>query len=106
SMRIHQNGWESVYVPEILADGLAPEDLHSYCLQQFRWARGSLEVLFWHNPLFAKGLNWRQKLQYLSSAGYWLNGIVVLLNAVFPLIFFFFGIAPFTASNLFLALIF
>jgi len=106
SMRIHQNGWQSVYVPEILADGLAPEDLHAYCLQQFRWARGSLEVLFWHNPLFARGLSWRQKLQYLSSSGYWLNGIVVFLNAVFPFVFFFFGIAPFVASNLFLALIF
>ncbi|MGE5297563.1 MAG: glycosyltransferase [Acidobacteriaceae bacterium] len=103
---LHERGWKSVYVPEVLAEGLAPEDLLSYSRQQFRWARGSLEVLFRHNPLFKRGLSWKQKLQYLSSASYFLSGAIVALNAVLPLVFFYFGIVPLEISTMFLAIIF
>ncbi|MBX4209602.1 glycosyltransferase, partial [Candidatus Parcubacteria bacterium] len=34
---IHEKGWKSLYVPEVLAEGLAPEDFLSYTKQQFRW---------------------------------------------------------------------
>ncbi|OHA84327.1 MAG: hypothetical protein A2408_03900 [Candidatus Yonathbacteria bacterium RIFOXYC1_FULL_52_10] len=94
SLFIHQRGWKSTYVPEVLAHGLAPADLESYTLQQYRWARGSLDVLFRYNPLFLKGLEWRQRLQYLYSASFYLNGLVVLADALIPLFFLFFGTIP------------
>ncbi len=103
SQRIHEKGWHSMYVEEVLAEGLAPEDMLSYYKQQFRWARGSLEIIFKDNPLFRKGLTWNQKTQYIASAGYYLSGFIVLVNALFPLIFFYTGAVPFKISTMALA---
>lgn len=105
-MFIHERGWKSTYVPEVLSQGLAPEDFLSYYNQQLRWARGSLEVFFNYNPLFRKGLSPRQKSLYLSSAGYYLSGLVVLVNALLPLIYFFTGEVPFAVSTMALATVF
>ena len=101
SLFMHQKGWKSLFVPDILAEGLAPADLKSYWNQQFRWARGSLEVIFKYNPLFHRGLTWAQKSQYLYSAGYYLNGIVVLIDAVVPIAVLFTNTLPVedTTSN-------
>lgn len=106
SLFVHEKGWHSYYVPKVLAEGLAPEDFLSYYKQQFRWTRGSLEVIFKYNPLFRRGLTWPQKLQYLASASYYLSGIVVLIDALIPLAFLFFGLTAITTSSMLLALIF
>ena len=99
SLLIHQRGWKSHYVADVLAVGLAPQDLMSYYKQQFRWSRGSLEVLFGQNPLFKSGLSWSQKISYLSSALFYFNGLIVLVDLLMPLIFLFFGLQPVTAST-------
>jgi cellulose synthase (UDP-forming) len=106
SLFVHQNGWRSTYVPEVLAEGLAPEDFLSYYKQQFRWTRGSLEVIFKFNPLFTRKLTWAQKIQYLGSAGYYLSGLIVFINLIFPLTFFFFGLIPIKLSTMTLAMVF
>jgi cellulose synthase (UDP-forming) len=106
SQYIHANGYSSVYVPEVLAEGLAPEDFLSYSKQQFRWARGSLEGVFKYNPLFRKGLSLGQRIQYLASSSFYLSGLVVAMYALFPLIFFYAGIAPFKAPTMALAAVF
>jgi cellulose synthase (UDP-forming) len=106
SLFMHEQGWKSVYVPKILAEGLAPEDFLSYYKQQFRWARGSLEVMFKYNPLFRRGLSWPQKIQYLASSSFYFSGLIVLTNALLPLIFFFTGWAPLAVSTMALAAIF
>lgn len=106
SLLLHEQGWRSIYVPEVLAEGLAPQDYLSYHKQQFRWARGSLEVLFKYNPLFRRGLGFRQKIQYLTSASYYCSGPVVLLNALLPLIFFFTGQVPVVVSTMLLTAVF
>lgn len=103
---MHEKGWKSCYVPEVLAEGLAPEDFLSYYKQQFRWARGSMDILFKHNFLFRKGLSWRQKIQYLSSVSYFISGTVVIMNALIPIIFFFTGLVPLNISTMTLASIF
>jgi cellulose synthase (UDP-forming) len=100
SIFIHKQGYKSIYIPEVLATGLAPEDLLSYYKQQRRWARGSLEVLFKHNPFFKRGLSISQRLQYLSSALYYLNGLIILIDMIMPLIFLFAGIKPVTTSTI------
>lgn len=106
SLFIHQKGWNAYYVPEVLAEGLAPEDLQSYYKQQLRWARGNLEVLFSHNPLFQRGLTFGQKIQYLSSSLYYVNGVVVLIDIVMPIIFLFTGIQAVAAATTSFALFF
>lgn len=106
SLLIHQKGGKSVYVGKVLAEGLAPEDFLSYYKQQFRWARGSLEVIFRYNPLFRRGLTWSQRIEYLSSASFYLSGIVVVLNAVMPLVYLYVGLEPLSISTMTLALVF
>ncbi|MEI6480280.1 MAG: glycosyltransferase [bacterium] len=106
SMYIHQKGWKSIYIPEVLAEGLAPEDFLSYYKQQFRWARGSLDVIFSNNVFFQKGLTWQQKLQYFSAVSFYFSGIIVIIDALIPLMFLFFGIVPIITSTMQLAAIF
>lgn len=106
SLFIHKRGYNSIYIPEVLAEGLAPEDFMSYYKQQFRWARGSLEVIFKYNPLFLRGLKFRQRIQYLVSASYFLTGLITIFDLSLPLIFLFFGIVPVVNSSMTLAIIF
>lgn len=106
SLFIHAKKWKSAYVDEVLAEGLAPEDFLSYYKQQFRWARGSLEVVFRHNPFFKRGLSMAQRVQYLASASFYFSGVIVLLNAALPLVFFYTGLEPLKIATMNLALLF
>lgn len=106
SLLIHEKGWKSVYVPEVLAEGLAPEDFQSYDKQQHRWARGSLEIMFKYNPLFRRGLSLPQRLQYLISASYFLSGAVTVMYALLPIIFFLTGAVPLNVSTMVLVAFF
>lgn len=106
SLLVHERGWKSIYVAEVLAEGLAPEDFLSYYKQQFRWARGSLEVVFKYNPTFRRGLSISQRIQYLSSSSFYLSGVVVFINALLPLLYFFTGYEPLSIATMMLALVF
>jgi cellulose synthase (UDP-forming) len=106
SLKIHQRGWLSYYVPQVLVKGLAPQDLQSYYKQQFRWARGSLEVLFGQNPFFKSGLSFAQKIQYLSSSLYYFNGVIILIDIIMPLLNLFFGLEPVNVSTTSFAIFF
>lgn len=103
---IHKNGWQSLYVPKVLAKGLAPQDFLSYYKQQYRWGRGALDLIFRHNLLFTRGLTWKQRVQYLSSVSFFLSGWVVLIDALLPVIFFFTGLYPIYSSTMLIATIF
>ncbi|MGI8419086.1 MAG: hypothetical protein ACR2LN_00410, partial [Candidatus Levyibacteriota bacterium] len=78
----------------------------SYYKQQLRWARGSLEVLFGSNPLFKKNLSWEQKVQYISSGMFYLNGLVVLIDIMMPLFYLFFGFEPVSTTTMSFAIFF
>jgi cellulose synthase (UDP-forming) len=105
-LMIHNNGYRSMYVAEVLAEGLATEDLLSYSKQQFRWARGALDVIFRWNPIFMRGLTFAQKIQYLSSASFYLSGLVIVLDAMLPVIFLYSGLVPLHISGMLLATVF
>ena len=40
AMKLHQASWSSVYHPEVLAVGLAPEEVSAFLTQRGRWASG------------------------------------------------------------------
>ena len=46
TLQYRSRGWQGVYVPEILARGLAPVDWQTYLIQQRRWARSVLDIKF------------------------------------------------------------
>ena len=39
SLRLHAAGWRIVYHPEVMALGLAPEEIGAFLVQRGRWAR-------------------------------------------------------------------
>lgn len=86
SLRLHAKGWNSLFVKEPLAYGIAPEDLKEYHKQRLRWGAGSLGLLFRSSdsPLLAKGLSLMQRLCYFNSTIFFLNGIQKLLYFLLP----------------------
>jgi cellulose synthase (UDP-forming) len=94
AIRIHGAGWRSVYVPEIVARGLVPEDLGSFFKQQLKWARGVYEVVFAEMPRHFGFLRWRQRLAYGVIGTYYLFGVTTLLYLLFPYLYLWWGIQP------------
>jgi len=91
SIALHESGWQSRYVPEALAAGLAPEDMASYVGQQLRWARGCLSAL---PRILTARLPGRLRLNYLLSAAYWLTGWTLLVYFTFPVVRILTGAQP------------
>jgi cellulose synthase/poly-beta-1,6-N-acetylglucosamine synthase-like glycosyltransferase len=96
SIRLHERGWRSRYVAEVLAHGLGPEDMAGYVSQQQRWARGCVGAL---PTVWRAKLPWRTKLQYLLSASYFLSGWTVLVYMTFPVIRILTGAQPLAATT-------
>jgi cellulose synthase (UDP-forming) len=94
AIRIHAQGWKSIYHPVIVARGLVPEDFGSFCKQQLKWARGVHEVLFDEVPKLFKKLSFWQKLSYLTIGTYYLEGFTTLIYLLIPFLYFWTGILP------------
>ncbi len=94
SMRLHAAGWKSVYHSEILAYGLAPEDLSSALKQRLRWAQGTVQVFLRSNPFKLKGLTLSQRLMYFATINSYFNGFFNLLLIISPIFYLFTAIAP------------
>lgn len=99
SIRLHSIGWSSVFHHEILAQGLAPEDLGSALTQLLRWAQGTIQVLFRENPLTVKGLSLAQRIQYFTTIFSYFSGFAYLIFILSPIVYLFTGIAPVQAYS-------
>ena len=100
SMRLHGLGWRSVYHGEILASGLAPEDLETMLGQRLRWAQGTMQVFFRENPLLQWRLSLGQRLMYFSTMWSYLSGFPALVYVTAPVLCLAFGVIPVTAYSL------
>ncbi|MEA5568227.1 glycosyltransferase [Anabaena sp. UHCC 0399] len=94
AMRLHGAGWKSVYHNELLAEGLAPDDLSSTLKQRLRWAQGTIQVLLRENPLTKPGLTFWQRLQYFKTMYSYFSGFATLIFISCPIIYFFTEIVP------------
>lgn len=94
SVRLHALGWKSVYHKEVLARGLAPEDLATAIKQRKRWAQGTLQVMAKENPITKPGLTFGQRLQYFTTMFSYFHGFTALIFLIAPIIPLFTGIAP------------
>ncbi|WP_334171766.1 glycosyltransferase [Sinomonas sp.] len=99
SMRLHASGWRSVYHHEILAVGLAPEDLPSMLTQRMRWAQGTVQVMLRESPLTMRGLSWGQRLMYFNTMWSYLSGFAAIVYFAGPLAYLLFGVLPVTALS-------
>jgi cellulose synthase (UDP-forming) len=96
SVALHERGWRSAYLPDVLARGLGPEDMASYVSQQQRWARGCLSAA--RRTLRAR-LPFRLRAQYLLSSMYFLTGWTVLVYMAMPIIRIATGAQPLAGAS-------
>ncbi|HEY9291668.1 MAG TPA: glycosyltransferase [Microlunatus sp.] len=96
SLIMQERGWKTQYVPEVLVQGLGPEDIAAYSSQQMRWARGCLSAI---GRTFRSRLPLRLKSQYLLSSLHFLTGWTVLIYMSLPVIKLLTGAQPVAAST-------
>ncbi len=99
-MRLHAMGWRSVYHHEILAHGLAPEDLRTMLQQRLRWSQGTLQVMLRENPLVQRGLSIGQRLMYFATMWSYLSGFAAIVYLAAPIVYLCFGVLPVRAYGL------
>lgn len=100
SIKIHGKGWKSVYHNENLAYGIAAETLLPFHIQRYRWGIGGWQVFFKANPLFVRGLSVPQRLCYLASIIYPIEGFQKLIFYATPPIALFTGVLPMRALDI------
>ncbi len=86
SVHLHAKGWRSYYVPEVLAEGLEPADLVSFFKQQFKWARGLLDILWKIYPRLVNKLSLKKNICYLWRFTCYLAGPAIAVH-IFATIF-------------------
>lgn len=100
SLMMHEAGWKTVFIPDVLAVGEAPETIEAYSKQQLRWATGGFEILLTRNPLRRDvRLSLEQRVQYLVTATFYLTGIAPLILLMLPPIEIFFDLQPMTIET-------
>lgn len=98
-MRLHAQGWRTAYHHEVLAKGLAPDDVRTMLTQRLRWAQGTVQVMLRENPLVQKGLSIGQRLMYWATMWSYLAGFAALAFIAAPAIYLIFGIMPVDAYS-------
>jgi cellulose synthase (UDP-forming) len=67
-VRLHSHGWQTLFVNEPLAFGIAPLTIKAFLLQRMRWAQGTMQLYRSKDcPLWIRGLTFQQRLAYFSS---------------------------------------
>lgn len=90
-IKLQSQGYQSVFVNEVLAVGLAPFNIKDLFTQRVRWALGTLQTFQQRKGHF-KALNSQQKLMYSLSYIYWFNSFRRLIYMLIPTLFIFFSI--------------
>ncbi len=99
SIRLHERGWRSIYIPDVLAVGEAPESIEAYAKQQLRWATGGFEIMLTHSPLSRRrNLTTDQRIQYFVTGTFYLTGISPLILLLVPSLEIYFDLRPMTLS--------
>jgi len=94
AMLLYSKGWKAVYLPEVLARGLAPSNLTNFFKQQLKWSKGTFDLLVKVYPKIFKNLTNRQKIHYGILPLHYLGGIICLINFIIPVLSLLFSINP------------
>lgn len=82
SLLMQRRGWRAVYYPCAVSEGTAPTDVFAQHQQRWQWAVDALRIMLWRCPLFATGLDWRQRLNYLHFGWHY-----VMYGIAYPIFF-------------------
>ena len=108
SLKLQKRGYRIAFINEPVAYGMAEADLGEFYKVRRRWAHGNIHAVEVENIRFCKGLNWRQRLQYMALELVYLEGWQQLLLFAVPVIALLTGKQPFQLSlfNVFIMLAF
>ncbi len=98
SLRLHDRGYNSIFINRPMICGLSPETFDSYIIQRTRWAQGMVQIFVLSNPLFQKGLNLWQKICYFNSCFFWFFSIARFIFYIGPGLFLIMGQKVYHAS--------
>jgi len=96
SVRLHAEGYRSVYLPEPMAFGIAPATAGAFLNQRVRWGQGAMQVIRRDWLFLRPRLTLPQRLNYIASSLTYFDGwqklvfylapVWVLLSGTMPLI--------------------
>jgi len=101
TLKLHIQGWRTMYYNYVYVVGLGPDTLGAYFTQQYRWAHGVSAVLkkvflaFIKNPF---ALKFKQWWEYYLSGSYFFTGWSNFIMMLAPMLFLLFGIRPLIAD--------
>ncbi|HEY5506789.1 MAG TPA: glycosyltransferase family 2 protein [Coriobacteriia bacterium] len=100
SLLLQSQGWRIAYHNQTVAVGLAPSNIEGFMTQRLRWGRGALQLLSDRrfNPLTIRGLNLRQRLEYIESMTFWFQGWLFSLEYLVPPAVLISGVSPIAFS--------
>ncbi|MCR2747109.1 UDP-forming cellulose synthase catalytic subunit [Limnobacter parvus] len=90
ALKLHSLGYNSVYLNNIQAAGLATETLAGHIGQRIRWARGMAQIFRTDNPMFKKGLSIFQRICYSNAMLHFFYGIPRMIFLIMPMAYLFF----------------
>jgi cellulose synthase (UDP-forming) len=82
SMLLEKRGWRGVYYDYALTEGSAPTDVFAQQQQRWQWAVDGLRIMVWRAPLFAAGLDLRQRLNYFHFGWHY-----IMYGIAYPIFF-------------------
>ncbi|NWF52014.1 MAG: glycosyltransferase, partial [Nitrospirae bacterium] len=95
TLRLYSKKWKGIYQNEILATGLAAQDIKNYHIQKLRWGEGNISLLFKkENPLLLKGLTIPQKIAFFATIFSWTIGFPKIVYFTMPSIMILFEKYP------------
>jgi len=101
TFRMEEVGYKTIYLNEPLSMGLAPEGLHEYITQRFRWCLGAIQQIYtrWSFAGSAR-LSLISRLSFLDGILYWITRSafqLMLLTA--PMVYWLTGTAVIQAET-------
>lgn len=91
--------WKSVLHPEVESKMLSPLDMKSWTMQRFKYAGGTIDIMWNDNPLFRPGLSLQQKLMYAMTFWSYLAPLWAMVFIGAPIFALATGIAPVAAYS-------
>lgn len=101
AIRLHKNGYKSVYHPEPLAFGIAPNDMAEYQKTRHRWGQGNVQGLRCERVPFCGGLTLMQRICYLQFGLMYIEGWQRLILYLVPPFILMTGLYPISTTPMF-----
>jgi cellulose synthase (UDP-forming) len=95
SLRLHAQGWTSVFHPETLSAGIAPHDATSFRRQRLRWAQGAIQVMKKERLFIGRGgLSAFQRMAYLLHVSTYFESLRYAFIYLVSAVALFYGVSP------------